>query len=236
MPRIPRSSTDGQVLHVLSRGNDRRTVFHHAGDYSAFLDLMKEALGRFDVDVYAFCVMPNHFHMVVRPESVSDLSGFMQWLLTSHVRRYHKFYKTSGHLWQGRFKSFLVQQDEHLLTVLRYVLQNPVRAALAASPFDWRWNSLHSPHLTEPWPLDPPGQLQSWLMDGIPEFEMAAIRRSVIRKRPFGSPEWLKQQVEQNPALASTLRPRGRPAGAADPRKGALLALLANSGNSGELK
>jgi putative transposase len=85
--------------------------------------------------------MPNHFHFVIESSHHQSLSRFMQWLLTSHVRRYHKHYGSSGHVWQGRFKSFPVQRNEHFLMVLRYVLQNPVRSGLAASINDWAWSS-----------------------------------------------------------------------------------------------
>jgi REP element-mobilizing transposase RayT len=97
-------------------------VFHKPLDYEAFLSLLAEAKQRHRVKLFAFCLMPNHFHLVLEPAHQTALSQFMQWLLTSHVRRYHKHYGSSGHIWQGRFKSFPVQRDEHLITVLRYRL------------------------------------------------------------------------------------------------------------------
>src|SRR5918994_5242658 len=98
--------------------------------------------------------MPKHFHFVIESLDQQSLSQFMQWLLTSHVRRYHQHYGSSGHVWQGRFKSFPVQRDEHLMTVLRYVLQNPVRAGLSASVDDWPWSSWCRSVLADPCPVE----------------------------------------------------------------------------------
>ena len=129
MPRIPRGQQAGYAYHVIKRGNDRATVVHKAQDYEAFLSILAIAKARHAVKVLAFTLMPNHFVLeALHQNSLSHL----QWLLTSHVRRYHRHYGGSGHVWQGRFKSFPIQHDSHLLTVLRYVLRNPVRAGLAA--------------------------------------------------------------------------------------------------------
>jgi putative transposase len=121
MPRVARGLAGDHIYHVLNRGNGRQEVFHKNGDYAAFIDLMKEAKERNPVKVFAYCLMPNHFHLVMMPEKGEELSRWMQWLMTSHVRRYHRHYGSSGHIRQGRFKSFIIQRDEHLLTVVRYV-------------------------------------------------------------------------------------------------------------------
>ena len=89
----------------------------------------------------AWCLMPNHFHLVLWPHGDGDLSRWMQWLLTSHVRRYHRHYHGSGHVWQGRFKAFPIEEDEHLWTVLRYVERNALRANLVRRAEDWPWSS-----------------------------------------------------------------------------------------------
>ncbi|HMK66808.1 MAG TPA: transposase [Thermodesulfobacteriota bacterium] len=86
-------------------------------------------------------LMTNHFHLFLRPTKSEDLSRGMRWLMTTHVSRYHRHYKTSGHVWQGWYKSFIVQEDDHLLNVARYIEGNPVRAAMAASATGWRWSS-----------------------------------------------------------------------------------------------
>src|SRR2546428_10197877 len=153
MPRIPRGEIGGHVYHVLNRGNGGRVIFHAVGDYWAFLDLLSVAKRSFPVKVFAFCLMPNHFHLVLQAAAPQALSTFMQWWMTSHVRRYHHYHETHGHIWLGRFKSFLVQEDEHLFTVIRYVLLNPVQAGLVYQVMEWPWSSHKTPFLTVPFQI-----------------------------------------------------------------------------------
>ncbi len=142
MARTARASAGGICYHVLNRGNARGEVFHQPGDYRAFRTLLREACLQVPMRVLAYCLMPNHFHLAVWPRHDGDLSGWMQWLLTVHVQRYHQHYDSSGHVWQGRFKAFPIQQDEQLLTVLRYIERNPLRAGLVARAEEWLWSSL----------------------------------------------------------------------------------------------
>src|SRR5690348_4759135 len=130
MPRTARASAADYCYHVLNRGNARAEVFHKPADYAAFLEMVAAAGARLPMRVLGYCVLPNHFHLVVRPYGDGDLSRWMQWLLTTHVRRYRRHYGSSGHVWQGRFKAFPCQDDAHLLTVLRYVERNALRAGL----------------------------------------------------------------------------------------------------------
>jgi len=134
--------------------------------------------------------MPNHFHFVIEASHHQSLSRFMQWLLTSHVRRYHKHYGSSGHVWQGRFKSFPVQRDEHLLMVLRYVLQNPVRSGLAASVDDWPWSSWCRSELADPCPVEVEVNWLAQVDEPLSASQLASIRESVNRQRPFGESDW----------------------------------------------
>src|SRR5437762_176909 len=158
MPRTARASVGGMCYHVLNRGNGQAEVFHKDGDFAAFLDLMVAANERLPLRILGYALMPNHFHLVLWPRGDGDLSHWMQWLLTSHVRRYHRHYHGSGHVWQGRFKAFPIQQDEHLLTVLRYVERNPLRAKLVRQAEAWAWSSLSwrssgkRPQLLADWP------------------------------------------------------------------------------------
>ena len=124
MPRTVRASEGNLCYHVLNRGNGRAEVFHKDDDYVAFLEAMAEASVRLPMRVIAYCLMPNHFHLVLRPQADGDLSRWMHWLLTTHVRRYLRHYRHSGHVWQGRFKAFPIEDDEHLATVVRYVERN----------------------------------------------------------------------------------------------------------------
>ena len=134
----------------------------------------------------------------------------MQWLLTSHVRRYHKYYGSSGHVWQGRFKIFPVQRDEHLLMMLRYVLQNPVRSGLAELVGDWPWSSWRRNELADPWPIEVEDDWMKKLAAPLSAPELASIRESVNRQSPFGEKNW-QTKIASQFGLESTLRPRGRP-------------------------
>ena len=141
MPRTARDLVDGGIYHILNRGNSRQRVFHKDADCYAFLALFSEMQESYGIELYAYCLMPNHFHLVVKIGRGEDLSLGMRWFTTTHVRRYHKHYQTSGHLWQGRYKSFLIDDDEHLLTMVRYVEGNPVRAELVETATGWVWSS-----------------------------------------------------------------------------------------------
>lgn len=124
---------------MINRGNNRARVFHGAADYRQFIELMNEAQARTELEVFAVCLMPNHFHLLVRPRQGADLGAWMHWLLTTHVRRHHQRYRSSGRVWQGRFKAFPVQEDDHLLTVIRYIERNALRAGLAQRAEQWPW-------------------------------------------------------------------------------------------------
>ena len=216
MPRPTRSTPAGYCYHVLNRGNGRQQVFHKEADYAAFLRLIDEAHERRPLRLLAYCLMPNHFHLVLWPREDGDLSRWMQWLLTTHVRRYHEHYHTSGHVWQGRFKAFPVQEDEHLLTVLRYVERNPLRAGLTTGLLDWTWSSLaiHRQQERPAWySSGPVPRGKDWLKhvaEPQTDIELAALRRCVQRGSPYGSERWQTRTTSQL-GLESTLRPRGRP-------------------------
>jgi len=216
MPRVARGLVDGFVYHVLNRGNDRQVVFRKSQDYGSFIDLMREAKQKYPVKIFAYCLMPSHFHMVLMPMRAEELSKWMQWLMTSHVRRYHRHYGTSGHVWQGRFKSFVIQEDSHLLTVLRYVEGNPVRASLVKSAREWWWSS-HRERigkrlrlLVDEIPIELPGDWDRYVDEPLTEKELEKLRQSVIRLSPFGNAEW-QQQICRSLGLEHTIRPRGRP-------------------------
>jgi putative transposase len=191
-------------------------VFHKPEDYAAFLELLADASERFSLRLLGYCLMPNHFHLVVWPREDGDLSRFMQWLLTSHVRRHHRHYQGSGHVWQGRFKAFPIQEDEHLLTVLRYVERNAVRANFTRKAERWPWSSAGQPPKGIEKPRLDPGPARrgadwlSYVNQPQTEAELAALRRSVNRGAPFGSETW-KRRTAERLGLESTLRPRGRP-------------------------
>jgi putative transposase len=209
MPRIPRGLAGGGIAHVLSRGNARATVFHSSEDYEDFVRLLYGAVERFPVKVLAFCLMPNHFHLVLQFEQIFELSSMMRWLLTTCARRHHIRHVSSGHLWQGRFKSIPVQDNEYLLTLIRYVLVNPIRARLVAEATDWAWNSLEHSAMLAPWPTMPAGNLRAWLSVA-DEAGANAVREAIRRGTPFGDPSW-REEAARAWGIRSTARPVGRP-------------------------
>jgi len=216
MPRISRGLVDNFIYHVINRGNGGQKIFHKKGDYQSFLNLIRESKENFEIEIFAFCIMPNHFHMVLRPDRGEELSKCMQWIMTAHVRRYHKHYGTSGHIWQGRYKSFLIQEDRHLLTVMRYVESNPLRAGLVKTAKDWLWSShLESigenpMELIDEAPIELPKDWDKFVDESIDNKELEEIRKSVNRQSPYGDISW-QTQVSKELGLESTLRPRGRP-------------------------
>jgi putative transposase len=194
----------------LSRGNNRARVFYSPEEYDRFVRLLDKALKRHDVDAYAFCIIPNHFHLVARVDETEQLSDMMQWWLTTHARRHHMQHGSSGHVWQARFKSFPIQEDEHLLTVLRYVLLNPCRAGLTQNAWEWRWSSLRHGWMVKAWPVEPTGPVSAWLRTPATEEDEARVRRSLLKGAPFGDEEW-EAQAAATWGLESTRRQRGRP-------------------------
>jgi putative transposase len=216
MPRTSRASQGGYVYHVINRGNDRNRVFRKEDDYRAFVQLMVDANQRLAMRVTGYCLMPNHFHLLLWPYGDGDLSRWMQWLLTAHVRRYHRHYRGSGHVWQGRFKAFPIEQDERYLTVLRYVERNPLRADLVPQAEDWPWSSVCGPYESCPEGLLHPGPVargRQWLQrvnQPETEGELKRLRQSVNRGTPFGSDEWAATTAAAL-GLEASLRPRGRP-------------------------
>jgi putative transposase len=136
----------------------------------------------------------------------------MQWLLTSHVRRYHKHYGSGGHVWQGRFKAFPIQSDSHLLTVWRYVERNAKRAGMVRNAGDWRWCSLAAQDNTwlAPSIVDRPADWSAFINETEPAEELLQLRQCIQRGAPYGSPRWTRQAAVRL-GLESSLRPRGRP-------------------------
>jgi putative transposase len=201
--------------HVLNRGNRRDAVFHKPADYDAFVQTIVDAQSRLAVDILGYCLMPNHFHMVIRTHGDGDLGRWMQWVLTAHARRYHSHYKTSGHVWEGRFKAFPIQEDEHLVSVLRYVERNALRAELVLRAEDWKWSSVAGWLGDDPllWRGSAPIRDEWWLQrvnEPLSASDLQRMRLSVERGRPYGDEAWTAATVVRL-GLESTIRSRGRP-------------------------
>ena len=144
MARTPRSAVGNMIYHVLNRANRRERIFRKEKDYEAFERILEEGMDKYPMRILAYCLMPNHWHFVMYPEHDEDLSVFMRWLTGTHTQRWHTHYKSIGygHLYQGRYKSFPIQKDEHFLNVSQYVERNALRANLVSKAEDWRWSSV----------------------------------------------------------------------------------------------
>lgn len=214
MPRPPRCLQRDYWYHLLNRGNGKARIFHDAWDYSAFLKRLATVPALHEVETVAFCIMPNHFHLVMRGGAIGSLSRAMHRMQTSYAARYRTRYGSVGHVLQGRFRSFPIQDGDHLLTVMRYVERNPVRANLVGSAEAWSWSSVRWRERDVAWLADPPMSLgDDWLeYVNAPQTpaEMNAVRNSIERGAPFGEAVW-RTDTARALGLESTLRSRGRP-------------------------
>lgn len=208
------------MFHVLNRAVARQEIFATQDDYAAFQNVLKQALERVSIRLLSFCIMPNHWHLVLWPKRGrdDDLSEFMRWLTVTHTQRWHSVHGTSGSgpLYQGRFKSFPVQGDDHFLTLCRYVERNALRAHLVERAQDWMWGSLwHRRQAAATVPLSdwPTGRPRNWnqlVNKPQTDEELETVRMAIKRGRPFGSEDWTVKTAERL-ELESTLRARGRP-------------------------
>jgi putative transposase len=209
------------VFHVLNRSVARLTIFEKPEDYDAFCRVLEETWQIVPLAIFAMVVMPNHWHFVVRPDTDDQVTEFFRRLTLTHTMRWHAHYLTggTGHLYQGRFKSFPVQSDEHLLGVMRYVERNPLRANLVELAETWRWGSAWARQQRDPvdrlWlaPLtDPalPRHWREWVNKPQTAAEVAAIRQCIRRGAPYGNDRWVRSSAARL-GLGTTLRPRGRP-------------------------
>lgn len=218
MPRPRRADERGGIYHVLNRGNSRRTIFRKEGDYEAFERVLAEGLRKYPVDLFAYQWMPNHWHLVVRPLQDGAMSRLLFWVTMTHAQRYHAHYDTvgEGHLYQGRYKSFPVQNDEHFLVVCRYVERNAVAGGLVDRAEKWRWGSLWnwlggtSRVDLASWPIARSPRWADQVNREVDRRDKERLQKSLRRGCPFGEEHWTESTVHRL-SLESTMRPRGRP-------------------------
>ena len=196
-------------------------IFEQPEDYAAFERVMCDGAEHVDIRLLAYCLMPNHWHLVLRPRADGDLGRYMQRLTVTHVRRWHEHRQSVGfgHLYQSTYKSFPVQRNEHFLTVCRYVERNALRSGLVERAESWRWCSMwrrdhpavaeSAPALCD-WPVQRPNSWRRLVDRPQREKEVGAIRLCIKRGRPHGSETWRKRTATRF-ELESTFRPRGRP-------------------------
>ena len=215
----------GLAYHVLNRTNGRLPIFAADRDARRFVRTLAEAVERTpEAGLIAWCLMPNHWHLVFYPTEDDVVQRFAYWLTLTQTQRHRAAHGSAGdgHLYQGRYRSFPIAKDAHLLTVLRYVERNPLRAGLVESAGDWPWSSLaRRPGSTgADWPAITPSPVprsRNWrnfvdqpLTAAEEADTLTRLRTATQRGNPFGPASWVRQ-VAEHLDLAATLRPRGRP-------------------------
>jgi len=214
VPRISRAVAPGFPHHVTQRGNRKQQTFFSDDDYHAYLDLIAEWCTAYSVELWGYCLMPNHVHLILVPENEESLALAVGKAHLKYSRRINFREGWRGHLWQNRFASYVM--DEHyLLACARYIEMNPVRAKLVAHPAEWRWSSARA-HLDATTDgivktgvlLDLVGNgWGEFLAEDIPSMDVAALRRHERTGRPLGDPDFVDRIENQ---LGRSLR-RNRP-------------------------
>jgi putative transposase len=217
MPRRALHDAGGIVFHVLNRSARRTRLFHEPDDYHAFEQILAVALRKFCVRLLAYCVMPNHWHLVLWPEG-ADLPRFMHWLTLIHARHWHEANDSqgTGHVYQDRYRAIPVQDDRHLLTLIRYVERNPLRANLVSRAERWRWSSAWegrsscSSVTLSAWPIPRPVNWIEIINDTQPCDDLDAVQAAIRRNRPLGEETWSATVAVR---VGMSRRRRGRPRG-----------------------
>ena len=222
MPRRPRLAAGDLAYHVLNRRVGRLPLFEKPADYATFEKILAEAHAQTRIRIAAYCLMPNHWHLLLWPRHDGELSEILRWITVTHTQRWHVHHDTAGTgpVYQGRFKSFPIQSDEHFLAVARYVERNALRAKLVNQAENWRWSSLWRRDQEDAklaawlsaWPVERPRDWISRINRPDIALELESLRLSVQRGRPFGEEAWVRRMAKRF-GMESTLRPRGRPKG-----------------------
>lgn len=225
MPRQPRPDLAAVPQHVVQRGNDRQACFFEEVDYRTYLTGLRQASQRYGCSVHAYVLMTNHVHLLLTPAASGGVSRMMQWLGRHYVGYVNARYRRTGTLWEGRYKSCLVDTERYLLTCYRYIELNPVRAAMVPTPGEYRWSSYHvnargmgdpavSPHL-EYLRLGPDAASRQlayqMLFDEVLTHErITEIRAYLQQQRALGSLRF-QHQVEAMLGRCAQVRPAHRP-------------------------
>ncbi|HEY4515399.1 MAG TPA: transposase [Candidatus Paceibacterota bacterium] len=222
MGRALRTDTADHVYHVLNRANARSLIFEKDADYKLFEEILEEAVEKFNMRLLSYCLMPNHWHLALYPRKDGDLSKFMNWLTLTHTQRWHVIMRTTGqgHLYQGRYKSFICQEDGHFLTLVRYVERNAKKANLVNKAENWQWSSVwrqekgtaKQKKILSAWPVSKPRDYLDWLDKPQSQEEEEALERSIAKSAPYGGDSWVANKTKRF-GLQLTQRTPGRPKG-----------------------
>jgi putative transposase len=222
---MPRVSVPGLALHVVQRGNNRQAVFFHETDYVAYLDLLFESAARCEVSVHAFVCMTNHVHILLTPWEDNAASRMMQRLGALYAASINAVYRRTGSLWEGRFKSSLVDSQRYVLACYRYIELNPVRAGIVRQPSDYRWSSnRHHVAGSSDYPIRAHAEwlalgadaakrrrrYSELIAEGVTELELEQFRRCARKGLPTGSKRFTAE-IEQTLSRRLCDGRRGRP-------------------------
>ena len=218
MARLPRLTLPGYPHHVIQRGNNRQAIFVSVADYQSLLDLLDDNAKKFGVAIHAYVLMSNHFHLLATPQTANGLPQMMQAVGRRYVRYFNDAQKRSGTLWEGRYKSTLIQSDRYLLACMAYIDLNPVRAALVAQAGDYPWSSyghysgrrldkLITPHALV-WalgntPFAREAAYAELVQSGISPVKQAALTDSALRGWALGEPDFLADLQKRTKRRAS---------------------------------
>lgn len=225
MARQPRLDLPGVAQHIVQRGNDRQACFADDADYLHYRQELGEAAMKYGCDIHAYVLMTNHVHLLMTPHEAGAGSGMMQAIGRRYVGSFNARYRRTGTLWEGRFKSALVDSERYVLTCYRYIELNPVRAAMVETPSAYRWSSharnasgAHEPRIT-PHPVyralgltAPDRELayRGLFVEAVSNADITDLRIHTQQQKAWGS-ERFRQQIEALTERAARIRPRGRP-------------------------
>jgi len=218
MTRIKRITKGGLVYHVLNRANGRLRIFNKDLDFLAFEKILAEGIERYSMRLCSYCIMSNHWHMLLWPEDDESMPAFMHWVTMTHTKRWHAAHGTTGigHVYQDRYKSFPVQINRRYFNAMRYVEANPLTAKLVTDAADWKWSSYarrndpSRPFNLSDGPMQFPGNWAEFVAQPFIEQEAADFKNCIKRGSPYGEKEWVEKTAEEL-NLQSTLIKRGRP-------------------------
>lgn len=220
MPRVARVDIGEHTYHIINRAVMRLQIFNSDEEYLLFEQTLEDAVEETGMRVLAYTLMPNHWHFLLYPHQDGDLAIFMHRLTNAHTRQVRARTHTNGTgpLYQGRYKSFLIEQDSHFLTVFKYIERNPVRARLVTQPEEWQWGSAWrracgSPaqrKLLAACPVSLPKAYKQWINTPESPKELDEIRMSVNKGAPYGRESWVEKMAKHY-GLSATLRNPGRP-------------------------
>lgn len=225
MPRRPRIHLDGLPLHIVQRGHNREACFFCEEDYQSYLHWLGEALSRERVQLHAYALMTNHVHLLVTPETGESVPRLIMSLGRRYVQYINRTYRRTGTLWDSRYKSSLIDADSYLLSCMRYIELNPVRAAMVDDPAHYRWTSYRSNALGQanerltPHPLylalgrsdtDRLNAYRALFRASLDQAAIDDIRLALNQNQPLGNHRFMTS-IERATGERREARPRGRP-------------------------